>query len=578
LSGTIDLRNASHIREVLADGTSVTQIKLPSASPLETLKYADTNQYIILNKQQKLTTLEYEGCKANITTFAVTDCPNVDAVGMLVDILETQTSQGVSNIAGVRLQGINKVSDSSAILETLATLAESEQFFGVDVDGNPIEGSRPILTGKIVVNGYAYEDSVNALRAVFPDLEIEVSGYYIRFEDAEVLRVLLSKGVGDGVGITYEQAEKALSNGINQNYFKGNTTIRKFNELRYFTSCKSLTHHSFDGCTALEEIDLSNITQIRDCEFLNCTSLKKIGSLKNVTYLGSRVFELCSSLEIELNLPNLTSLGTAYGHFRYSGITKIVSLGSITNIPRSTGKGEFGAFAYCKNLTEVNLPSTCTEVEGAFCGCTNLKTINTEHLVKIGAYTFQDCESLESVDIRNALYIGDSGFYHCYKLKNINPYNVEYIGGAAFSSSLFSKLELRNLKNINSEKTSSSSNFYMCDNLTKIYLPLIEYISVNTFYGPGCVDNKKIVLGQNLNKLENSFNFTNVTKTDFYIQATTPPTLTSSPTIRTNQDIKFHIPIGTLSAYQNATNWSNISNAFVEYDFDTDPDNVLNYD
>ena len=69
--------------------------------------------------------------------------------------------------------------------------------------------------------------------------------------------------------------------------------------------------------------------------------------------------------------------------------------------------------------------------------------------------------------------------------------------------------------------------------------------------------------------------YTNSTKYALYIKATTPPTL-ASPQPATAYAL-IHIPIGTLAAYQSATNWATYSANFVEYDFDADPDNINQY-
>ena len=548
LSGTIDLRNASHIREVLANGTSVTQIKLPSASPLETLKYADTNQYIILNKQQKLTTLEYEGCKANITTFAVTDCPNVDAVGMLVDILETQTSQGVNNLAGVRLQGIDKVSDSSAILETLATLAESEQFFGVDVDGNPIEGSRPILTGKIVVNGYAYEDSVNALRAVFSDLVIEVSGYYIRFEDDEVLRVLLANGVGDGIGITYDAASKVTSIG---KWFSGNTTIRKFNELQHFTSVTSTAEDAFKGCTALEEIDLKNLTLINSRCFNGCKLLRRAYNMDNVTnlsYTYGYAFNECAELE-EQDIRKLEGHLTGIGHYALAG---------------------------CLKLTKFDLRGVQTIGMEAFQNCPNLKDIG-------------DYSSLTSLNVR-------AFTQSPLEMEEFNAPLLSSLNGYNFSSSKIMRFIVSPLMT-----TYTHAQYYSkaetCEFIMQPRTDTTWRMGLYNFQGANSARLTKVVLAEGLTEFGGDgwyhqdcpivipISCTTIANralgqeagenASIYIKSTTPPTIYAQTFYYWKKPI--HIPLGTLQTYSNASIWSNHASRLVEYDFNLDPDNINQY-
>ena len=75
---------------------------------------------------------------------------------------------------------------------------------------------------------------------------------YIQFEDAEVERVLMSKGVSsDGVGITIEDAEKVTSIGT---WFYGNTAIESFDELDYFTGVTSISSNAFNGCANLQKL------------------------------------------------------------------------------------------------------------------------------------------------------------------------------------------------------------------------------------------------------------------------------------------------------------------------------------
>lgn len=75
----------------------------------------------------------------------------------------------------------------------------------------------------------------------------------IRFEDAEVERICVENWGKDGK-ITYSQILQVTNLGLK---FNGNTTIRKFNELRMFKGLSTLNYGEFKGCTSLEEIDMS---------------------------------------------------------------------------------------------------------------------------------------------------------------------------------------------------------------------------------------------------------------------------------------------------------------------------------
>lgn len=96
---------------------------------------------------------------------------------------------------------------------------------------------------------------VNYADRIHPLSEIEGSPY-ITFADAEVERVLMAKGVSsDGIGITKEDAA-AVTN-INT-WYRGNTAITSFEELKYFTKVTTLTN-AFTGCTSLASVNFDNI-------------------------------------------------------------------------------------------------------------------------------------------------------------------------------------------------------------------------------------------------------------------------------------------------------------------------------
>lgn len=637
LSGIVDLRNAGHIREVYADGTSITQIKLPSGSDLTTLSYGASNQYIVLNNQKQLTSVDYSQCKESVTTFAVSDCPNLDAFSMLVDIIDAQNQAGSLVLKGVRLQGINYTSDSSATLETLATLASSEGFFGVDADGNPITGTLPQLSGVVTINGYAYEDSVNALREAFPNLTINVTGYYIRFEDPEVLRVLLANGVGDGVGITEEAAKKVTKM---PGWFRSNKNIRKFNEMRYFENVtypspisSTTTWYDFAEST-IEEIDLRHWKSITYSAFLQCRSLKKVGSLENVTYLADRAFEGCTNLEIDLYMPKLAAI-SGYGCLRFSGIKKISSLGSITTIPRSSGDGSYGLFANCKNLTEVILPPTCKTLNGAFYGCTALTKINAENLTSITDYDFQGCTSLVSIDISSATSIGAQAFYKCTALQSIIMPNVKSIGtnGINACTSLES-IDVTNVETFGQGALAGDNKLSNIGGALTKAITIGPSAFINTLISEYIIGGDCTSIGSSAFKstLQTSFalefllrNGDTVTTigqeatrgmtatrlvlreglTSFgqycfdkvncpivfpsttteigrympsmqggnkmYLKATTPPTIYAV------FGMNVYIPKGSLSAYTEASVWSSMTSKLIEYDFEADTDNINQY-
>lgn len=145
----------------------------------------------------------------------------------------------------------------------------------------------------------------------------------------------------------------------------------------------------FRDCTELESAILPNtLTTVGPYTFSGCSSLVSINLPQSITTIGAYSFGSIPA-HFEVNVPNLTSIDS--GAFRGSGVTKVVSLGNLTDLYNFNGAG---AFRECASLTEVNLPSTLTIIRSnSFYDCTSLTT------VKIAAMT---PPTLEANVFRNA--------------------------------------------------------------------------------------------------------------------------------------------------------------------------------
>lgn len=147
---------------------------------------------------------------------------------------------------------------------------------------------------------------------------------YIPFEDAEVERVLMSKGVSsDGVGITMEDAERVTSIGT---WFKGNTAITSFNELRYFTRVTTLDNYALQNCSNLASIDLSNIVSI-------------------------------GAYSLEGIAVNEMILSEGFTEIKLRGASKIVPLTKV-DLPSTTTAIGDTCFVYCENLVTAIVRAT----------------------------------------------------------------------------------------------------------------------------------------------------------------------------------------------------------------------------
>lgn len=246
---------------------------------------------------------------------------------------------------------------------------------------------------------------------------------YIKFEDPEVERICIANWSSDGVGLTYEDAERVTE--INNKHgFKGNTNITSFNELNYFTGLTRLKNGAFYKATNLviDELNLPNLERLEggvfnstkiksfiannltdiavygdntggtfeNCIYLykliipkalycrqlmcnGCVSLVELDTFSDVTIINGRSFYDTPKLNIPLNVPNLKTI--EYGAFGKSGITRVENLGNITALAAAAGNVG-GSFRDLENLEFVRLPKTLVSIPSDnFMNCKNLKTV-----------------------------------------------------------------------------------------------------------------------------------------------------------------------------------------------------------
>lgn len=291
LTGALNLADCTHLQTFYGQGTSLTSVEFGQGGPLAYIGYPSTMRQVLLRNFPRLynSGVNIEECKAGVTDFLVSECPNLRPLELLAKILEAQEGQGSDHaLIGVRVTGINETYNTSEMLGYLAGLTDGT-YQGLNADGSRNEGNA-ILEGKVSINANAYQDEVEALENYFAGrLAITITGqFFLRFADPEVIRILLAKGVGSDGGITREEAEAVTSIGT---WFNGNTKIESFDELESFTNVTSLVD-AFTRCTGLTRVNLKNITSISrtnsDGSFYNTALTKAI--MPNIVTLGNWAF------------------------------------------------------------------------------------------------------------------------------------------------------------------------------------------------------------------------------------------------------------------------------------------------
>lgn len=592
LVGTVDLSKCPRLLEALFGGTNTTGVVIAAGSKIEHLQLPDSVTAIDLRNTKFLENFEY-GTLANLGFLRLENVPTLNAFAMLKEAYNSEGSQ----LKDLRLVGWTYNGDATDV-DMIANLANDKDkdgnhhpYNGIDAEGTPTTGN-PVLEGKLNIDGYVYEETANIVKQNFPTIEFTPKGYYVRFQDPEVLRVLLANGVGDGVGITNEQAEAVTSI---ENWFYNNANIERFDEFAKFNNITQLTYRAFQLCSKLTSIVLPNsITTIQegnanygcfqDCtslaivrangitsfgrgSFLRCSSLVELYiDWDIVTNIGQAALSGCNSLEIEeLNLPNLETLGQ--NAFYGVKIKKISNLGKLTALPAaSTSTQNFGDKSV---LEEIVLPESLIEIpNGSFFNYTNLvfEDLNLPNLQTLGGGAFYGTKlrKISSLGSVSALLTASSGtgyiFQNCTELVEVSQNvfdNIVTMNGMPFFGCI--NLIIDELKMPNLEKISAIGNgvrIRVVKDLGKI-TTLFEDNALTTsqqaFGVPTYVEGLHIPQGVVSIGRQVFMGMSNLQ----YIVCNpiTPPVLNSNSFLN-NSSCPIYVPDASVTAYREASGWS----------------------
>ena len=309
LAGTLNLTACSHLKEVYIDGTSITQLRLPAGGGLELVEFNALSRYLVLKNYplMKNSGVLIDECAAVITDFFISDCPLMQPIKLLTQIMDAQQGQGAGHsLKRVRAVGFDETYNTSDMLDKLAALADGS-YVGLDSEGVAGEDEYPVLDGTLNVYANAYEDSIQALRGTFKRLELNVIGkYFIRFTDKIVAqRVFELWDVNGDGGITRDEADLItsipryfLSGDKNENY-KNITSLVGFESL---SNCTEIGYGAFENTNLETAVFPPNLKQIYQRAFMG-TKIKKVNLPDSCTFLSSgggsdyMPFYNCSELE-----------------------------------------------------------------------------------------------------------------------------------------------------------------------------------------------------------------------------------------------------------------------------------------
>ncbi len=203
--------------------------------------------------------------------------------------------------------------------------------------------------------------------------------------------------------------------------------------------------NSFEGAfkNADIKLNLTNVVDINDRAFANCTGITEVNLPATLERLGSDVFDGCTSLKnifVEKgDSPFFDNEGVLYRYTELSNESDNIEFKPVELILYPIGRtdttytileGTIGiadcAFNGAKNLESIDIPETVLYIgERAFDGCTGLEELTLKDgLKEIKAFAFTGNELLREVSIPKTVQKIDVGaFTNCSKLYSVTILN-----------------------------------------------------------------------------------------------------------------------------------------------------------
>lgn len=256
------------------------------------------------------------------------------------------------------------------------------------------------------------------------------------------------------------------------------------------------------------------------------TGLESLKLDSDINYLGIGAFKDSSLKDVVINSP-ITKIpfscfsGCIYlKHFDYPITVTEFGAYSFMDCPFSSfvlkeclSKIDVSAFAYCKNLSDIDWGNVTFIGNEAFKGCAVNKIVFPSCLATIGENAFQNCKNLETVDMSNTNVTNISSFSDCIQLTEfIFPKKLKTIDASCFNgcTSLVELMLPNSLENI------YSSAFGNMKSLQKIDLSNTSVTVIPSYCFKNCESLKNVTLNKNTSEIRDHAFYNCSNLTDIY--------------------------------------------------------------